>query len=215
MPTYGTRTSTRRCGQSSAAPGGGLYRTGGCSASPRREPRHTWPRRRSRTAPRLSPPTWAARAAASWWPSATRSSTPLWIPGSPAGGMKMRAGASPCAVCTARRGAARGRWPTCTTHRRLAGSVALGARRASPCTAVTPRPSRTPSTCASYLRRPRMLTAEINRPCTIIRNTNEGGVDELGNDVPSQEATDTVCELQQRVREEGDYSQTSETEWLV
>lgn len=60
------------------------------------------------------------------------------------------------------------------------------------------------------------LTALLNRTCTIIRRSESGSTDELGNEIPDEEAVETVCELQQRNRsEQGNQGEVSSTDWLL
>lgn len=60
------------------------------------------------------------------------------------------------------------------------------------------------------------LATLINRPCAIIRRTNTGTTDDLGNEIPSEAAVETVCEIQQRSRDEqDDQGELSETVWNV
>lgn len=64
------------------------------------------------------------------------------------------------------------------------------------------------------------LTALLNRPVTLIARAASGDDDEYGNDKPDETLTATVCELQQRVRDEPDGGQgaageISRTDWLL
>lgn len=42
----------------------------------------------------------------------------------------------------------------------------------------------------------------IATPCTIVRRTAGGDIDELGNPIATEETTETVCELQQKRSDE-------------
>jgi hypothetical protein len=59
-----------------------------------------------------------------------------------------------------------------------------------------------------------MLATLINRPCKLIRRSESGTTDDYGNDIPSEIVVDTVCELQQRRRDEpSDQGELSDTVW--
>jgi hypothetical protein len=54
----------------------------------------------------------------------------------------------------------------------------------------------------------------INRPCTIISRSESGDTDELGNDIADVNEVVTVCEVQQRRRDEPDaHGEVSDTLW--
>lgn len=56
----------------------------------------------------------------------------------------------------------------------------------------------------------------INRPCTITHRSESGVTDDYGNDVSAFTETATVCELQQRQRDEpADSGEVSATEWSI
>jgi hypothetical protein len=61
-----------------------------------------------------------------------------------------------------------------------------------------------------------MLTDLLNRPCLIVNRAPDGGRSRYGAETTSETVTSTVCELQQRQRDEdtvaGDVSRTS---WLL
>ncbi len=52
----------------------------------------------------------------------------------------------------------------------------------------------------------------MNTPCTIVRRSDSGEIDDYGNAVDSESTFDTVCDLQQRQRDEpetgGEFSVT-------
>lgn len=53
-------------------------------------------------------------------------------------------------------------------------------------------------------------------PCTIVRRTNSEDVDELGNAVNTEAETETVCDLQQRQRDEPETAgELSVTTWDI
>lgn len=59
------------------------------------------------------------------------------------------------------------------------------------------------------------LSTLLNRPCTILHQLPSADEDEYGNEIPDESATETVCEVQQRRRDEPEaQGETSETEWL-
>lgn len=61
-----------------------------------------------------------------------------------------------------------------------------------------------------------MLSQLLNRPCTIVHRTASGDSDAYGNATATETTTDTVCELQQRRRDEPDaQGEFSDTEWLL
>lgn len=61
-----------------------------------------------------------------------------------------------------------------------------------------------------------MLSNLLNRRCTIITRTASGDEDDYGNDLPGETVTETVCEIQQRQRDEpGDQGELSVTGWLL
>lgn len=61
-----------------------------------------------------------------------------------------------------------------------------------------------------------MLSTLINRPCTIWSRSASTDVDELGDAIDDETATETVCELQQHQRSEpGDQGEFSDTGWLL
>ena len=60
------------------------------------------------------------------------------------------------------------------------------------------------------------LAQLLNRPCTITRRSQSAETDEYGNAVPTEDVAATVCELQQRQRDESaDQGEVSDTEWLL
>lgn len=61
------------------------------------------------------------------------------------------------------------------------------------------------------------LSTLINRPATILRRTyDEGVTDDYGNAIGTDEAIETVCEIQQRARTEpAGAGELSVTEWLA
>jgi hypothetical protein len=60
------------------------------------------------------------------------------------------------------------------------------------------------------------LAQLLNRPVTIISRSDSGETDELGNEIPTETAIETVGELQQRQRDEpGAQGEFSETTWLL
>lgn len=59
------------------------------------------------------------------------------------------------------------------------------------------------------------LTQLINRTCTIIRRSESGATDDFGNDLPTETEEDTVCEVQQQRRTEGEADEEiAEGDWL-
>jgi hypothetical protein len=60
------------------------------------------------------------------------------------------------------------------------------------------------------------LSNLLNRPCTITRRSTSSSVDEYGNPIDSVSNVETVCEIQQRSRDEqDDQAETSDTLWLL
>lgn len=59
------------------------------------------------------------------------------------------------------------------------------------------------------------LTQLLNRSCTITRRHESGNRDEFGNDTPSEGTVSTVCELQQRQRNETPDGQVARATWLL
>lgn len=56
----------------------------------------------------------------------------------------------------------------------------------------------------------------MNLPVTIVNRTDSDDVDEYGNAIPTENAMETVGELQQVRRDEpGDAGETSDTRWLL
>lgn len=56
----------------------------------------------------------------------------------------------------------------------------------------------------------------MNLPVTIVSRTDGGDADEYGNAIPTENATQTVGELQQIRRDEPDAAgETSDTRWLL
>lgn len=56
----------------------------------------------------------------------------------------------------------------------------------------------------------------INRPCTIIRRGLSGTIDDYGNEILSETATESECELQQIRRTENEQQgELSDTRWTV
>lgn len=61
-----------------------------------------------------------------------------------------------------------------------------------------------------------MLSTLINTPCTITRRSSSGETDDYGNESETETTVDTVCELQQRQRDEpGDQGELSDTDWVL
>lgn len=61
-----------------------------------------------------------------------------------------------------------------------------------------------------------MVTALINRPCTLILRDATGTVDDDGEEVTQVTELETVCELQQRSRTEDDeQGELSDTTWAL
>lgn len=60
-----------------------------------------------------------------------------------------------------------------------------------------------------------MIAAPLTRPCTILRHTDSGTVNDYGDPIAGDpDETVTVCELQQRQRDEGDQQgELSDTHW--
>jgi hypothetical protein len=58
-----------------------------------------------------------------------------------------------------------------------------------------------------------VLSQLINRECVLLRRS-AGATDELGNDIQSDDAVDTVVELQQRQSDEHDNT-VSDTDWIA
>lgn len=60
-----------------------------------------------------------------------------------------------------------------------------------------------------------MITSLLTRPCTILHR-DPSGEDTLGNVTHVDTAVETVCELQQRQRNEDDgHNELSESSWLL
>ncbi len=60
------------------------------------------------------------------------------------------------------------------------------------------------------------LAKLINRPCVITRRQDSDTDDDYGNEIPDEDLVDTVCELQQRRRDEpDDQGETSDTTWAL
>jgi hypothetical protein len=58
------------------------------------------------------------------------------------------------------------------------------------------------------------ISTLINRTCTIVKRSESGTQDELGNDVSTETTVEAVCELQQKARDEqDDQAETSDTLW--
>jgi hypothetical protein len=54
----------------------------------------------------------------------------------------------------------------------------------------------------------------INRPCLLILREFSASTDDYGNEVPTERGVETVCEIQQRLRQEpGQPGDLSETTW--
>lgn len=61
-----------------------------------------------------------------------------------------------------------------------------------------------------------MISQLINRDCKLIRRSDTGEEDELGNTIPTETVVETVCELQQRRRDEPDMGgEVSQTDWVA
>ena len=59
------------------------------------------------------------------------------------------------------------------------------------------------------------LSTLINRPCILSRRLPTGSEDAYGNVVPNEQNIETLCEIQQRRRDEPDaQGEFSDTEWL-
>lgn len=60
------------------------------------------------------------------------------------------------------------------------------------------------------------LTDLINRPCTVTRRTASTDEDKYGNKRQAEANVETVCEVQQRRRDEPDgHGEFSESDWLL
>ena len=60
------------------------------------------------------------------------------------------------------------------------------------------------------------LAALLNRPCTIVTRTESGTVNEYGDTVDTEATITTVCELQQKQRDENDdRGELAQSEWLL
>lgn len=60
------------------------------------------------------------------------------------------------------------------------------------------------------------LTTLLNLPCVIERRTDSGATDRYGSPRASVSEMETVCELQQRTRDEpGDQGELSATDWRL
>ena len=60
-----------------------------------------------------------------------------------------------------------------------------------------------------------MIAALINRPCTIVSRSASADGDDYGNAIDTESTIDTVCEIQQRRRDEpADQGELSSTDWL-
>lgn len=60
------------------------------------------------------------------------------------------------------------------------------------------------------------LSALIDRPCTIVRRSETGTLDELGNEIPTEALVVSEWELQQRRRDEPEgEGELSATEWIA
>lgn len=56
----------------------------------------------------------------------------------------------------------------------------------------------------------------LTRTCTIISRSSSGEEDDYGNDIQTETVTQTVCDIQQRQRDEpGDQGEVSVTGWLL
>lgn len=61
-----------------------------------------------------------------------------------------------------------------------------------------------------------LLNSLINRPCKIVRRSPSGEIDEYGDEEPTEAIVDTVCEIQQRARDEDELAgELSDTLWTV
>lgn len=58
-----------------------------------------------------------------------------------------------------------------------------------------------------------MLTQLINRSCQIVRRSASDDIDDYGNEEPVEIVVNTVCEIQQRRRQEHDDA-VAETDWI-
>lgn len=60
------------------------------------------------------------------------------------------------------------------------------------------------------------LTRLINRPCTLLLRDNSDDVDDFSEEEAEPTEVETVCEIQQRNRQErGDQAELSDTTWNV
>lgn len=60
------------------------------------------------------------------------------------------------------------------------------------------------------------LSTLLNRECILLLRDPTGSTDDYGNDVTTTSNVDTVCELQQKRRDEDDdQGETSDTHWLL
>lgn len=61
-----------------------------------------------------------------------------------------------------------------------------------------------------------ILTRYMTTPCTIVRRIDSGEQDVYGDEIEGESTFDTVCDLQQRRREEPEGAgELSVTEWLL
>ena len=59
-----------------------------------------------------------------------------------------------------------------------------------------------------------MISNLLNLPCQITRRRASGVEDRYGNEIPTENTVSTVCELQQKRRnEDGSHNELSDTEW--
>lgn len=54
----------------------------------------------------------------------------------------------------------------------------------------------------------------INLPCTIIRRSDSAEEDDYGNALAGAEEVDTVCEIQQKMRDENAEGEPASADWL-
>jgi hypothetical protein len=56
----------------------------------------------------------------------------------------------------------------------------------------------------------------LNLPVTLVQRTDSGTLDDYGNDIPTEVEVETVCELQQRRRDEPDgHGEMSSADFLL
>lgn len=58
------------------------------------------------------------------------------------------------------------------------------------------------------------LARLLNTPCTITRRSSSEEEDEFGNEIPGTDTVETVCEVQQRTRDEDGEGEPGRADWL-